>query len=58
MGTNPTTTPPAEPYRPRATVQGDTLPVRYKESAASDAQLAKAARTEVLRDVYFPDGQS
>lgn len=58
MGTKKTTTPPPEPYRPRTTVQGDKLPVRYKESDASDARLAKAARRETLRAVYFPDGDN
>ena len=53
MGTKKTTTPPAEPYQPRTTVQGDKLPVRYKESDTSDARLAKAARHEILRSVYF-----
>jgi len=57
MGTKKTTTPPAEPpYQPRTTVQGDKLPVRYKESDTSDAELAKAARREVLRSVYFGGG--
>lgn len=58
MATKKTTTPPPEPYRPRKVVKGDELPVRYKASPASDARLAKAARAEILRAVYFPDGDN
>lgn len=58
MGTKKTTTPPPEqPYTPDRTAPGiDKLPVRYKKSDATDAQLAKAVRRETLRAVYFPDG--
>lgn len=59
MGTKKTTTPPPEPYRPRVTVQGDRLPMRYKKSARTDRLVAEAARREVLRAVYFDqDGQN
>lgn len=43
------------PYTPRTTVQGGKLPVRYVASRRDDATLAKAARREVLADVYFRD---
>jgi hypothetical protein len=42
-----------EPYQPRALVQGDKLPRRYKDSPTTRRLLAQAARRATLAAVYF-----